>query len=172
MTKEEFKVVEKKLYDFYQKENIINSLQFKINAINKQIKQIEQKVKENKVNIDDDGLQAVNYSEKVQTTSNGLSYAEQVVIREIELLEKECIRKKEIRNRLEETLRDIELDNSILEYNINFLSEIDKKFLKEKYKKHIPDWKIAQILHISQSSASRKKERLINNINSWINWLI
>ena len=171
MTKEEFKNVENKLYNYYQKENIINSLNFKINAINKQIEDIENKIKGNKVDITDDGLQAVSYGEKVQTSSAGVSYAEKAIIREIEQLEIECIRKKEIKNRLEEKIRDIELDNSILEYNISFLSEKDKKFLENKYKKHIPSWQLAQEIHVSEVTARRIKRKLINNINNWIAWL-
>ena len=167
MTKEEFKAVEKKLYDYYQKEKIINSLRFKINLVQEQIKAIEEKIVGNKVNIEGDGLQAINYCEKVQTTATGASYAEQVIIREIELLEKECIRKKEIRTRLEENIRDIELDNSILEYNLSFLSERDKMFLEEKYKNNIQDWKLAQQIHVSEVTARRIRNKLIESMSNW-----
>ena len=168
MTKEEFKAVEKKLYDYYQKERIINSLKFKLNLVEDQLKAIEEKIAGNKVNIEGDGLKAINYCEKIQTTSTGTSYAEQALIREIECLEKECIRKKEIKNKLEENLRDIELDNGILEYNINFLSERDKKLLEEKYKNTTPDWEIAQDINTCETNIRKIRKKLLNEVNKWL----
>ena len=168
MTKEEFKAVEKNLYDFYQRENIINSLKFKIDIIQEQIEAIEEKITGTKVNISDDGLQAVNYDERVQSTATGVSYAEKAVINQIESLEKECIRKKEIKTRLEEKLRDMELENKILEYNLSFLLDKDRKLLEEKYKNNLSDWKISLKIHAGEETVRRIRTKLLNDINTWM----
>ena len=167
MTKEEFKAVEKKLYDFYQRENIINSLKFKIDIIQEQIEAIEEKITGTKININDDGLQAVNYDERVQSTSTGISYAEKAAINQIESLEKESIRKKEIKNKLEENIRDIELEASILEYNINQLSKHKFELLKIKYGECKKDWQVGQKLNLEQSTVTRKRKKLIEEIARW-----
>ena len=171
MTKEEFKAVEKKLYDYYQSEKNINSLKFKIDIIQDQIEAIEEKITGTKINITDDGLQSVNYDEKVQSTSTGASYAEKAAINQIESLEKECIRKKEIKTKLEEKLRDIELNNRILEYNINLLSVEDKRLLEGKYKNCKSFWNIAQNLNTSKTVIYEKREKLIADIYVWLQWL-
>ena len=171
MANEEFKFIEKKLYDYYETEKILSSLKFKIGMIEEQIEEIEERIAGTKINIDDDGLQAINYYERVQSTSTGESYAEKAVINQIDSLEKECLAKREIKSSLEKKVRNIKLDKSVLEYNIKLLSEKDKKVIEDKYKKHIPDWKIAEDLHVGSSTAYRIRARVINEMKNWMCWL-
>ena len=170
MTKEEFKEIENKLKIFYQRKKITDGLKFKIKRIEEQIEEIDDKIKNNKVNIKEEDT-SISYSERVQSSVDKTSYAEKAFIKEIENLEKENYRKKELKNKLEERLRDIELDNETLEINIKDLSEEYKELLQEKYKKGNPDWLVAQNLHKSKSAVNRIKSNLIKNIYTWLRWL-
>lgn len=170
MTKEEFKEIENKLKIFYQRKKITDGLKFKIKRIEEQIEEIDDKIKNNKVNIKEEDT-SISYNERVQSSGDKTSYAEKAFIKEIENLEKENYRKKELKNKLEERLRDIELDNETLEINIKDLSEEYKELLQEKYKKGNPDWLVAQNLHKSKSAVNRIKSNLIKNIYTWLRWL-
>lgn len=170
MTKEEFKEIENKLKIFYQRKKITDGLKFKIKRIEEQIEEIDDKIKNNKVNIKEEDT-SISYNERVQSSGDKTSYAEKAFIKEIENLEKENYRKKELKNKLEERLRDIELDNETLEINIKDLSEEYKELLQEKYKKGNPDWLVAQNLHKSKSAVNRIKLDLIENIYTWLRWL-
>lgn len=85
----------------------------------------------------------------------------------IENLENEIADKLNQITKLEKNIRDIQADNSIIEYNIKTLSESDKDFLKIKYGKEQEDFQVAQELNVSESTAYRVRKRLVENISRW-----
>ena len=112
----------------------------------------------------------MTYEERVQTSSDGASYAERTLMRITDKLIAEKARKEEEITDLEEELRDIEADNIIMDDNIGDLSEEDKKFLKIKYGEKQKDWQIGFKLGISQSSATRIRQGLVENVARWEQW--
>ncbi|MCY6372440.1 hypothetical protein [Clostridium ganghwense] len=164
--KEIFRKTEKKLYNYFRKDKKIGSLNHKIEILNKQIDDIEKRLKNINITIPEES-RSITYEERVQTSSDGISYAERTAIRITDNLLKEQFRKFEEITQLEEELRDIEADNIIIEDNINDLSEEDKHFLKLKYSEGKKDWQVGKELGMSQSTATRSRQRLIENVVEW-----
>lgn len=55
----------------------------------------------------------------------------------------------------------------IIGENIRLLREEDKEFLKAKYDKELPDWNVGLELNVERSVATRKRQKLIENIARW-----
>ncbi|NFF59790.1 hypothetical protein FDB08_02465 [Clostridium botulinum] len=170
MDKETFRKTEGKLYRYFEGDNKISSLKYKIEILNKQIDYIEKKISSTDITIPEES-RAISYEERVQGSGDCTSYAEKTLIRIIDSLLKEQSRKKEEIAILEEQIRTIEADNSILEKNIRDLQDEDKKFLKIKYSKgRISDFKVGQVLGMDQSTATRKRQRLVEDVSRWEMW--
>lgn len=168
--KEIFRKTEKKLYNFFRKDKKIGSLNRKIELLNNQIDDIEKKLRNINITIPEES-RAITYEERVQTSSDGTSYAERAAIRITDNLLKEQSRKFEEIAKLEEEIRDIEADNIIMEDNIKDLSEEDKHFLKLKYEEGKKDWQVGEKLGMSQPTATRARQRLVENVARWEEWL-
>lgn len=167
--KETFRKTEKKLYNYFGKDKKINSINRKISLLKKQIEDIESKLRNVNISIPEES-KSMTYEERVQTSSDGASYAERTLMRITDKLIAEKARKEEEITDLEEELRDIEADNIIMGDNIGDLSEEDKKFLKIKYGEKQKDWQIGFKLGISQSSATRIRQGLVENVARWEEW--
>ncbi|QPW61892.1 hypothetical protein IG390_05190 [Clostridium botulinum] len=166
MDKEIFRKTEKKLYNFFKKDKKINSLNHKIELLNKQINDIEEKLKNVNITIPEES-RAITYEERVQTSSDGTSYAERAAIRITDNLLKEQSIKIEQIAKIEEEIRNIQAYNISIEDNIKDLSEEDKHFLKLKYSEEKKDWQVGKELGMDQSTASRKRKRLVENVANW-----
>lgn len=170
MDKAVFRSTEKKLYNYFSKDKNINSRKRKIQLLNSQIEQIEYKLRNVNVTIPIESRSA-GFDERVQSSSDGSSYAEKALIRITDNLLNEQVRKAEEINMLEEEIRNIEADNIIIEFNIKDLNENDIEFLKLKYQKCLSDKQVAYKLNMDQSTATRKRQKLVEDIARWENWL-
>lgn len=167
--KREFKIIEDKLYNFFNKEKKIATLNYRIEILKKQIEKIDQELKDCDVSIEIESS-SPGFEERVQTSSNGTSYAEREVIRITDLKLK---RKAEKEVEIEEFLAlidKIELDNAILEYNIQSLNSEWYKLIELKYKFKKKEQQISEELNISQSQVNRIKQKIIADINRWEDW--
>ncbi|WP_236883767.1 hypothetical protein [Clostridium botulinum] len=164
--KENFRKTEKKLYNFFKKDKKISSLKHKIEVLNKQIDDIEIKLKKIDIDIPDE-CKSITHEERVQTSSDGTSYAERTAMKITDNLLKEQSRKFEEIATIEEEIRNIIVDNIIIEDNIKDLSEEDKKFLTIKYRDNKKDWQVGNELGMDQSTASRKRQKLVENVARW-----
>jgi hypothetical protein len=173
INKETFRKTESKLYNYFGKDKKINSINRKINLLKKQIDDIESKLRNVNISIPEESKSMI-YEERVQTSSDGASYAEKTLMRITDKLIAEKARKEEEITDLEEELRNIEADNIIMDENIGYLSEDDRKFLKIKYGdpsgEKQKDWQIGFKLEISQSSVTRTRQRLVENVARWEQW--
>lgn len=167
--KDTFRKTEKKLYNYFGKNKKINSIKLKVSLLKRQIEDIESKLKNVNVSIPEES-NSITYEERVQTSPDGVSYAERTLMRITDKLISEKARKEEEITDLEEELRDIEADNIIMDDNIRCLNEEDKKFLKIKYEEKKKDWQIGFKLGISQSSATRIRQGLVENVARWEQW--
>lgn len=166
MDKNTFRKTEKKLYNYFGKDKKIDSINKKITLLKKQIEDIETKLKNVDINIPEES-KSMTYEERVQTSSDGTSYAERTLMRITDKLIVEKARKEEEVAELEEELRNIEADNIIIECNIKDIKEEDMEFLKMKYKDELKDWQIGFKLEMDQSTATRIRQRLVENVARW-----
>ncbi|WP_242874657.1 MULTISPECIES: hypothetical protein [Clostridium] len=167
--KETFRNTERKVYNYFKKDRAINSLKHKVDILDKQVDQIEKKLRSTDISIPEES-RAMTYEEKVQTSPNSESYAERTAVRIVDKLLKEQSRKLEEIADTEEQIREIEADNVIIDDNIRELCKKDFEFLKSRYGKELPEWRVGIELHMSQSQVNRKKQRIIENIANWGMW--
>lgn len=167
----DFKETEEKLKNYYKKDKLLNSYVNKINLLNRQIKIIDEKIKNTDIIIPEES-RSITYEERVQTSSDGCSYAEKMVIKIIDdLIKEKAYKIKEI-NDTETKIRKIEADNKIIDDNIKELEEELKKFIEFKYRDEKNNREIALKLHKSEAGISRIKRIALNIVQSWEKTLI
>lgn len=167
--KREFKIIEDKLYNFFNKEKKIAALRYQIEILRKQIERLDKDLRECNITIEIESS-SPSFEERVQSSSDGTSYAEREVIRITDLKLK---RKAEKEVEIEEFLAlidKIELDNAILEYNLQFINEEWYKLLELKYKYKNSEVQISLEMNISQSQVNKIKQKVIEDIRRWEEW--
>ena len=167
--KREFKLIEDKLYNFFNKEKKIAALRYQIDILRKQIERLDKDLRKCNINIEIESS-SPGFEERVQTSSDGTSYAEREVMRITDLKLK---RKAEKKLEIEELLvliDKVELDNAILEYNLQFINEEWHKLLELKYKDKKSEQQIAIEMNMSQSQVNKIKQKVIFDIKRWEEW--
>ena len=169
MSRDRFKKTEDKLYNYFNKEKKIATLNYRIELLKKQIDKINQELRECDVIIEIESS-SLGFEERVQTSSDGTSYAEREVIRITELKLKRKVSKEIEIEELKEEIENIELDNSILEYNLQYINEEWYKLLELKYKFKKNETQISLEMNISQSQVNKIKQKAIADIRRWEEW--
>jgi len=169
MNKELFAETENKVRRYYQKDKIINSLNSKINLLNKQIKSLEDDLKNCNINIDP-GIKPLSYEERVQSSGDGSSYAEKETMRLTEYMMKRKSDKEMERQKILEQIDQIELDYIYMKDAIETIQGAYKELLKLYYEKGFNEQKVANILNWNQSQINRKKWKLMEKIADWDQW--
>ena len=166
MDKETFRKTERKLYNYYGKEKILSSYKRKIDLLNKHIKEIDNKVKNLDIDIPIES-KSISFDEKVQSSNDGSSYAEIMLVKITEDLLKEKAYKLSQINEFEIRIRKIEADNIIIEENIDTLNSELKEFIELKYKEKKSHKQISFAMNMSESTVTRKKELALKVVDSW-----
>lgn len=169
MSRDRFKKTEDKLYNYFNKEKKIATLNYRIEVLKKQIYTINQELKSCDVNIKLESS-SPSFEERVQTSSDGISYAEREVIRITDLKLKRKLSKEIEIEEIKEEIENIELDNSILEYNLQYINKEWYKLLELKYKFKKNETQISLKMNISQSQVNKIKQKAIANIQRWEEW--
>lgn len=169
MSKDRFKKTEDKLYNYFNKEKKIATLNYRIEVLKKQIYKINQELRECDVNIKIESS-SPGFEERVQSSSDGTSYAEREAIRITDLKLKRKLSKEIEIEDIKEEIENIELDNSILEYNLQYINEEWYKLLELKYKFKKNETQISLEMNISQSQVNKIKQKVISNIQRWEEW--
>ena len=169
MSRDKFKKTEDKLYNYFNKEKKIATLNYRIELLKKQRDKINQELKECDVSIEVESS-SPGFEERVQSSSDGTSYAEREVIRITELKLKRKVSKEIEIEEIKEEIENIELDNSILEYNLKYINEEWYKLLELKYKFKKNEVQISLEMNISQSQVNKIKQKAIANIQRWEEW--
>lgn len=161
-----FKNTERQLYSYYEQKKALEALNFKIERIERQIKELREDIQNNNY-ILDDGLKGVSYGEAVQGSGYKEGFEKQLC--EIsQRKEKELFEKITILEELQHRKRDLELNTTIIEHYIKNLSEENKNLmiLKYKYKKSLQQ--IAMELHMGKTTAHRLRQKIIKNISCYL----
>lgn len=169
MSRDRFKQTEDKLYNYFNKEKKIATLNYRIEVLKKQIDKINQELRECDVNIEIESSSPA-FEERVQSSSDGTSYAERELIRITDLKLKRKLSKEIEIEEIKEEIENIELDNSILEYNLQFINEEWYKLLELKYKFKKNETQISLEMNISQSQVNKIKQKAIADIRRWEEW--
>ena len=169
MSRDKFKKTEDKLYNYFNKEKKIATLNYRIELLKKRRDKINQELKECDVSIEVESS-SPGFEERVQSSSDGTSYAEREVIRITELKLKRKVSKEIEIEELKEEIENIELDNSILEYNLKYINEEWYKLLELKYKFKKNETQISLEMNISQSQENKIKQKAIADIRRWEEW--
>lgn len=169
MSRDKFKKTEDKLYNYFNKEKKIATLNYRIELLKKQIDKINKELRECDVNIEIESS-SLGFEERVQTSSDGTSYAEREVIRITDLKLKRKKSKEIEIEELKEKIENIELDNSILEYNLRYINKEWYKLLELKYKFKKNETQISLEMNISQSQVNKIKQKAIADIMRWEEW--
>ena len=171
ITKQEFRHVEGLLYGYYEQPQQVKNIEKHIQLLEDQVVELEERIKNSKVDVDTYVNMGIDYSkDKVQTSFSG-SYVENEMCRQVELLEKRKDRKRIQIEELKNRIQDIEEANEIIESNVGMLCKEDKELIEAKYKKfkgkNLRTFEILNELHMSKSVFFSKKEKLIENIAQW-----
>lgn len=166
-----FVEMECKLRDYFNKDKRMNVLNKKLDILKRQIDEIEYKLRNVDVDLPEES-RSMNYEERIQTSPTGESYAERTLLRITDKLLKEQSWKKEQVADIEESLRNMEADNAVIEDNIKDLRVEDQEFLKEKYKYKKADWQVGYKFGISQQAATDRKNKLLKNVANWEEWVL
>ncbi|WP_297439280.1 hypothetical protein [uncultured Clostridium sp.] len=161
-----FRKTEKKLYSYFDKDKLIRSYEEKIKYLKKYHQELEDKIKNVDIKIDAD-IKAISYEARVQTSSDGISCVEKMMIKMIEDLEIEKARVYIEIDNLERRIRNIDEKNKIIESNINMLNKDILDFIKYKYGNRKANKEIAIAMNMSEASITRLKELAIKRVNSW-----
>lgn len=169
MSRDRFKKTEDKLYNYFNKEKKIATLNYRIEVLKKQIDKINQELRECDINIEIESS-SPRFEERVQSSPDGTSYAEREVIRITDLKLKRKLSKEIEIEEIKEEIENIELDNSILEYNLQYINDEWYKLLELKYKFKKNETQISLEMNISQSQVNKIKQKAIADIRRWEEW--
>ena len=169
MDKDLFRKTESRIYRYFRyKRDILNSKR-RIEFLESKVKEIDDSIKNVHKYINVDPYQnGAGLSERVQTSTNGTSYVESEMIKEVSKLEKEqCDIMKSILKQ-QSKIREKEAYIKSMDANIEMLNEEDKRFVELKYgdEEEVPA--IADKLNMARATAYRKREDLIENISRFM----
>ena len=161
-----FRKTEKKLYNYFDKDVLLKSYKEKLEYLLDYQEELELKIKNVDVEINAD-IKAINYEERIQTSSDGTSYAERMLI-EItdDLIKEKCRVKKEIIS-LQTRIKRIGEANKIIENNISLLKDDFKKFIENKYRDKKSNREIALSMNMSEPTITRIKTQVLKVVDSW-----
>ncbi|WP_409068821.1 hypothetical protein ACFLKB_17445 [Clostridium sp. FAM 1755] len=163
---------EERLYRYFTSKKELDKLKNRVNHLSNRIEIIMDKIKNNNVTLGEES-RSRTYDEIVQTSSNGTSYAERELVRQIEKLEIELGEKIKKKGKVEYKIREMEEEISVMENNLSSLNEENKKFIEFKYGENKSvDWIAVEMFGRARSTAYRKKNELIERVAQLNNLIV
>lgn len=169
MEKELFEKTESQLNRYFSKDKIIKSLNDKLSLLDKQIKSIDQDLRTSNISIEPES-KSPSFEERVQTSSDGMSYAEREVMRVTELKIRRKTEKQLEREKVLEQIDNIEIECNEMEWKIKDFTGESKKLLELKYKEKCNEYEISMKMHLSQGQVNKRKQQIIKKIAVWDGW--
>ncbi len=169
MDKELFRKTEGKLYRYYSKDKHEKSLIEKLNLLDNQIAAINKELRECNIHLEPES-KSPSFEERVQTSSDGMSYAEREAMKVTELKIRRATQKSIDREHILEQLDNLEIESNEIEWKLRDFNGELKQILELKYKDGLNEIKIAHKMHLDQSQVNRKKQQIINKIVMWDTW--
>lgn len=165
-----YKETEDKLYKYFNKESIYKGLKRQLEVLDKQIWEIEKELKEcTYIDIEEES-KSQGFTERVQISTNGISYAEGQMIKLTELKLRRKTKKEIERENIIEQLEDMETIESEMEWKVEQLKGNFKELLRLCYKDNMNEVQISFKLHLSQSQVNKRKNQILEKIFMWEKW--
>ncbi|MDP4143199.1 MAG: hypothetical protein Q8936_01775 [Bacillota bacterium] len=160
---EQFRKTEGRLYRYYRQLRDIDKMEHKVKILEEQIKCIEDDIKHNNVSLEEES-RSITYEERVQSSSDGTSYAEKELIRQIENLELEAIFLRKKKAKLEYRIRESKREITDIECTIKLLDEYSQMLVKMKYGniRKISNYTLAMELNSTEPTIRNKKKEIVN----------
>lgn len=171
MDKELFEETENKIFKYFNRDKMTKALNDKLKILDKQIEVIDQNLRECNVCIEEESS-SPSFEQKVQTSSNGTSYAEREVMKVTELQIKRKINKQIERQKVLEQLDDMEISCNEISWKIEEFKGEFKEILELLYKDKLGEIAIAEKMHIGQPQINKRKQQIIRKIALWDGWNI
>ncbi|XZM32793.1 hypothetical protein ACSXAY_12820 [Clostridium perfringens] len=167
MDKTLFKKTEWQLYNYFENVSKIEAYQSKRDLLKKNIEELERRIKTTDVSLNSD-VKSIGFSERVQTSNDGVSTAEKNMISLIERLERE-IEKKEVQIvDLELLIMELKEENKPLEkFFDSRLKDYFRKLLEYKYRDGDLNIEICEKLNISETKLTKDKKKIIERVSRW-----
>lgn len=169
MNNEYFKKIEKMLYRYYETEKDIKVLNKEKDLLSNQYELLENKLKNTQYSLQEQSS-SIGFEERVQSSSDGTSYAERELINQITSDEKEQNRIRKRLYKIDRKIREIERNNIKLKINITMLNSEYQKFLELKYKDKMPMEKLYIEINRSRKSAFNLRREIIDEVGRWLNF--
>ncbi|WP_160693366.1 hypothetical protein [Clostridium sp. C2-6-12] len=169
MDKELFKKTESQIIRYFSKDKIIKSLKDKLSLLDKQICSIDEELRKCNISIEPES-KSPSFEERVQTSSDGISYAEREIMRVTEYKIKRMTEKQLEREKTLEQIDKIEIDYYFIKDAIDPIQGQARRLLELLYKKGFGEQQIGNVLHLTQPQINKKKWRLIKKIADWDQW--
>lgn len=163
------KDTEEKLENYFKRENILKTLDKRIESLKERINKINNDLREVNISIPEES-RAITYEERVQTSGTGISYAESSVMNITSRMQKILEKSKLELIDLEEKRFNIETDNEVIEDNIKELNDELMEIIKLIYGKGKTEEFVAQQLNIDRSNVNRRKIAILRNVEHWFYW--
>lgn len=170
MDKELFDDIERKLYRYYSKDEHERSLKQRLEILDNQIEAINKDLRECNINLEPES-KSPSFEERVQTSGDGMSYAEREVMRVTELKIRRATQKCIDREHILEQLDNLEIEYNEIDWKIRDFKGSLKQLLELKYKEGLNEIKIGQKMHLDQSQVNRRKKQIIKKIAMWDMWI-
>ncbi len=163
------KDTEEKLKNYFRRENILKTLNKRIDSLKERINKINHDLREVNISIPEES-RAITYEERVQTSGTGISYAESSVMNITSRMQKILEKSKLELIDLEEKRFNIETDNEVIEDNIKELKNEYIDIIRLIYGKGETEEFVAQKLNIDRSNVNRRKISILRNVEHWFYW--
>ena len=165
MQEQLLKKTENQLYRYFEYKRKIRESERRVEDLEEQIKNIDNQMRNVHKYIHLDTMPpSVGCGERVQTSISGTSYMEKQMEQEVSKLERRKIQKIKSKIKTENKIMDMQHFIRVMDANIEYLSEEDKRFIEYFYgaKKKIPF--IAMQLNLSVPTCYRHREELVKNV--------
>ena len=138
--------------------------------MNRQIEDIEKELREcNYIDIEEESS-SPSFTERVQTSGTGISYAERQVISLTDMKLNRKKKKELEKENILSKLDDLESITAEMEWKVEQLKDNYKKMLTLIYKENMNEVQISFKLHLSQSQVNKRKNQILEKIFMWEKW--
>ena len=124
MSRDKFKKTEDKLYNYFNKEKKIATLNYRIEVLKNQIDKINQELRECDINIEIESSSPA-FEERVQRSTDGTSYAEREVIRitDLKFINEEWYKLLELKYKFKKNETQISFEMNISQSQVNKIKQ-------------------------------------------------
>jgi predicted XRE-type DNA-binding protein len=159
----EIKEVENQLRRYFNRNNLKDLLDKKLNILDSQIRSIDKDLKECNITLIEESS-SPSFDERVQTSSDGTSYAERQAIRVTEMQIERLTKKQMERQRVLEQIDILEIEANEIEWKLRDIKEEHLKILELKYKDNLSEKEIANKVHMVQPRINGIKQSMLRQI--------